>query len=111
MGKLLSTSQPVHAVLADVAAGDAGADDGPEAARRWLHVLRSTALGLYDEHVAALLAERLDAGFAERATGAYGRLAGALSNRSKLTHQMGVPQPAADNPPGKKRESREGAAA
>jgi CRISPR system Cascade subunit CasA len=100
------TEDRFHVGLERVAQGEA--ESAPEAARRWLAVLRRSALGLYDEHVTALLAERLDAGFAERATAAYSRLAASLSDRGKVAQQMGVPQPAADTPGGPRRKTREG---
>lgn len=100
------TENRFHAGLERIAHADA--ESAPEAARLWLAVLRNTALALYDRHVTSLLAERLDAGFAERATTAYGRLSASLSDRGKLAQQMGVPQPVADTPAGTKRKAGEG---
>ncbi len=101
------TENRFHAGLERIAHADA--ESAPEAARLWLVVLRRSAIALYDEHVTKLLGERLDAGFAERATTAYGRLSGALSDKGKLAQQMGVPQPVADATAVEKRKTREGA--
>lgn len=70
-------------------------------ARAWLATIRNAALRLFDAHVTDLLAERLDAGFAERATTAYGRLAGSLAETGKIAQSLGVSQP-----PGEKRNRK-----
>lgn len=99
-----------HAVLAGVAEGNAAPPDTGEAARLWLSAIRAVALRLFDERVTALLAERLDAGFAERATAAYGRLVAGLSDTSMVAQGMGVPQPVGETPARKsKRRIKEGA--
>jgi CRISPR system Cascade subunit CasA len=90
------TEDRFHAGLAAIALGNSALPDAGEAARLWLHTIRSAVLRLFDEHVTDLLAERLDAGFAQRAAGAHGRLVAGLSVKGKIAREMGVPQPQAD---------------
>lgn len=104
------TEDRFHATLAGVAEGEAAVPDAGEAARLWLKAIRTVAMRLFDERVTKLLAERLDDGFAERATAAYGRLVAGLSDGSKIAQALGVPQPVDETQARKGRQKvREGA--
>lgn len=88
------TEPAFHATLRQIAEGAAAGAAAHEAtARAWLATIRNAALRLFDEHVTDLLARRLDAGFAQRATTAHSRLLGDLSGTGKIAVDLGVPQP------------------
>lgn len=88
------TEPAFHATLRQIAEGAAGGAAAHEVtARAWLATIRNAALRLFDEYVTDLLAERLDAGFAQRATIAHSRLLGGLSGTGKIAVDLGIPQP------------------
>lgn len=88
------TEPAFHATLRQIAEGAVGGGAAQEAtARAWLATIRNAAVRLFDEYVTDLLAGRLDAGFAQRATIAHGRLLGGFSGTGKIAVDLGIPQP------------------
>lgn len=85
--------------------------DGQASRKRWLALIRRTALDLFDLHATSLLAETADIKVAMRVTEAYRRLRGALGEVGKVAAALGIDQPIAPEKQKKSRKAAEEASA
>lgn len=103
------TEDAFHAVL-EALVSDAPSD-GQASRKRWLALIRRTALDLFDLHATTLLAETADIKVAMRVTEAYRRLRGALGEVGKVAAALGIDQPIAPEKQKKSRKAAEEASA
>lgn len=103
------TEDAFHAAL-EAIVSDAPSD-GQASRKRWLALIRRTALDLFDLHATTLLAATADIKVAMRVTEAYRRLRGALGEVGKVAAALGIDQPIAPEKPKKSRKAAEEASA
>lgn len=99
------TEDAFHAALEAVIADDS--TDDQHRRKRWLVLLRRTALDLFDLHATALIADSGDIKVAMRVTDAYRRLRNALGEIGKVAAALGIEQPVGDARPRKSRKAAE----
>lgn len=103
------TEDAFHDALAQIVSDHP--PDGQVGAKRWLAMIRRTALDLFDLHATALLAETADIKVAIRVTDAYRRLRASLGEVGKVASALGIDQPVAAEKPKRSRKATEEAGA
>lgn len=78
--------------------------------KRWLSLLRGTALDVFDLYATVLLSEAGDIKVAMRVTDAYRRLRGALGEVGRIAKDLGIDQPVEAARPKKSRKAQEASA-
>ncbi|WP_170975797.1 type I-E CRISPR-associated protein Cse1/CasA [Rhizobium sp. FY34] len=103
------TDDAFHATLEAIVLQDQASDqaDDQKSRKRWLALIRRTALDLFDLHATALLADAADIKVALRVTDAYRRLRAALGDFGKVSAALGIEQPVAPQKLQKSRKATE----
>lgn len=97
------TEDAFHAALEAMASD--GLVDDQASRKRWLALIRRTALDLFDLHATSLLPGAGDMKMGKRVTDAYRRLRAALSEVGKVAAALGIDQPTASQKRKKPRET------